>query len=353
MRSKTMWTGMFCLAVAAGAAGQVSRVPQTDNILTRYLDWADIHPPVQVGRLTVFPITLSRSVSQLGDVLTMQQALDRDLLAIEELSPPEVARARFINRSRDKMIFLMAGELITGGKQNRTLQGDALLGPDSTTVLPLYCIQKGRWTGGDHFKGASAVAPQAVRERAAQSAGQDAIWDEIARANSRLESRSDSQDLHAAMAKPENVRRLAELRGHIAPHLPRGCVGVVAVVSGRIVGADLFNSPELFAAMREKVLNSYLSEYGWPLPVRPRDQRLPVGLVSAEQVREYLRDCYRSRFVPGERRGVGRVYHLRGRRSGQTLGYEERYMVHTALMSSGIIPVRPRPIPPPQPLPRR
>jgi len=353
MRGKTMWIGVLCLGVASGAAGQVSRVPDVSNLLTRWLDWADIHRPTQVGRLTVFPITLSRGVETVRGVLTMQQALGRGLLSIEELDSAVISKARFINKSRREMIFLMAGEMITGGKQNRTLQTDALLAPGSSTVLPLYCVQKGRWTGGRGFKGISAVAPQAVRERAAQRVGQDAIWGEVARANKRLRSGTASQDLYAAMAKPENVRRFAELRRRIVPHLPRGCVGVVVVTGGRIAGADLFNAPELFAAMRDKVLNSYLGEYGWPLPVRPRYGVMPIRVVSAEQVREYLRDCYRSRLVAGERRGVGRVYSLRGRRSGQTLGYNDRCMVHTALTGSGVLPVRPRPIPPPRPLPPR
>ena len=189
----------------------------------------------------------------------------------------------------------MAGETITGGRQNRTLQVDALLGPDSTTVLPLYCVQKGRWAGGKRFGGSSGVAPQRVREMAAAKAGQEAVWSEVARANDRLKAQTDSQDLAAAMDKPETARRLAELRAKVVPDLPRGCVGIVVAWRGRIVGADLLNSPELFADLRDKILDSYLSQYGWPLPVRESIRR-PEPAVTAEQVRDYLRGCYRSRF---------------------------------------------------------
>ena len=43
------------------------------NLLTRYLDRAEIHPPVILGRLTIFPITL-KSVNRLENVLTMSEA---------------------------------------------------------------------------------------------------------------------------------------------------------------------------------------------------------------------------------------------------------------------------------------
>ncbi|HUS93463.1 MAG TPA: DUF6569 family protein [Phycisphaerae bacterium] len=342
MRIATVW--MLVLAAAAPVAtGQADRAAAGQNLLTRFLDWADIHPPARTGRLTFFPITLSRPVERLDGVLTMAEAMKRGLLVIEELDRPEVARARFVNKSADRMIFLMAGELITGGRQNRTLQSDALLAANSSAELPLYCVQKGRWQGAGKFDGAPTVAPQAVRERAAARASQDEIWSEVDRANRRLGADSATEDLHAAMAKPENVRQLAGWRERVTPHLPRGCVGVVVAAGGRIVGADLFNSPELFADLREKVLDAYLSQYGWPLPVRRESRVVPVGDVTAEQVRGYLRGCYDSRLVEGELRGVGRVHYLRGVRSGQTLGYEGRGMVHTVLTGPQVVPVRPLP----------
>ena len=261
MRAMRICICTLCgLAAAAAGQGRPRAVPEPSNLLTRYLDRADIHPPTQVARLTVFPITLSRRVGGLGDVLTMQEALGRGVLAVEELDNARISEARFTNKSDRQMIFLMAGELITGGKQNRTLRSDALLAPKSSVVLPLYCVQKGRWEGGKAFEGRSTVVPQAVREKAAGKAGQDAIWSEVGRANRRLGAESASGDLAVAMAKPANVRRLAELRRKITPHLPRSCVGVVVAVGRRIVGAALVHNAELFSRLRDKVFRTAGSE---------------------------------------------------------------------------------------------
>jgi len=335
---------------AAPALGQADTPRAGDNVLTKYLDFADIHPAAQVGRVTVFPISLSRGNRPIRNVLTMSQALARGVLVIEELKPAAVSEARFINKSEKQFVFLMAGELVAGGRQNRTLRTDALLGPQSSAQLPLYCVEKGRWAGGGKFSAAGGVAPQSIREQAAGAAGQDAVWDEVARANKRMKVSTPSDDLNAAMTSPVTARRLKELRGRITPRLPRGCVGIVVVHGSRIVGADLFNSPELFAAMRQKVLDSYLSQYG----LGPRivqgggSAKLAVRPVSQDQVQRYLRGCYDGRFTAGPLRGVGRVYNLRGRPSGQTLTYGENHMVHTSLTSPRIIPVRPILLPGPR-----
>jgi len=341
------------VAVAGAATDQDARVQRGENILTRFLDWADIHPVAEVGRLTVFPISLSRDNGSVRNVLTMQQALDRGVLAVEELTPPRVSEARFVNKSEDRFVFLMAGELVAGGRQNRTLRTDALLGPQSSTELPLYCVEKGRWSGEAKFSASPGVAPQAIREQAASGAGQEAVWDEVARANSRMEVSTPSDDLNAAMTGPATARRLGELRDKIIPRLPRGCVGIVVAHGSRIVGADLFNSPELFAAMRQKVLDSYLSQYGWgPRIVDDggRD-RIAAPAVSQEQVRQYLRGCYDGRFEAGTLAGVGRVWRLAGQPAGQTLAYGDDQMMHTSLTSPRIIPVRPVPLPTPRPRP--
>ena len=344
--------------LAAASAQDAVRVSSPSNVLTRYLDRANIHTPVRLGRLTVFPIVLATE-KKLHGVLTMDQALAKKLLVIEELKDAQVSKARFRNKSAEKMIFLMAGEVITGGKQNRTLTTDALLGPKSAVVLPLYCVQRGRWQGAAGFGGATTVAPQAVRARAAGKAGQKEVWDEVARANRRLDSSTSSDDLAAAMNKPENVERLAKLRRPIVQKLPTGCVGVVVARGGRIVGTDMFNSTELFTAMREKVLNSYLSQYQSDAKDEPE-----AGVRRPDQndVRAYLQACYVARFEASDMRGVGQIYELSGARYGQTLAYTKAYgisppghvakvnwMVHTALMER-VVPVKPMPMPVPLPI---
>ena len=355
---------LSCLLIGPSAA-QDAAEPLASNLLTRYLDEANIHPAVHVGRMTIFPVVVD-APSRLTGVLTLDEALRKKLLVIEELDSATVGKARFVNKSGDQMIFLMAGEVITGGKQNRTLTTDALLAPESSAVLELYCVQKGRWQGKQRFAPGNSIAPQGVRARASQKAGQDAVWSEVAASNSRLGAANATSDLNEAMTKPANVKRLRELRRPVVAKLPAGTCGIVVSDGRRIVGADLFNSSELFDAMQTKVLDAYLSQYAIG-GEETKGRRRPVQRPGAYDVRDYLQACYKAEFTSGPKRGAGRIHHLRGARYGETIAYTKAlpvrrppedykrrirphpptvYMVHTALMQR-VVPVRPGPTPPP------
>lgn len=357
MRTTARILLMLSLAAAAFAADE--RVaPRPRNVLTGYLDQAQVHPGIEAGALTIFPVSLRR-VERLERLLTAEEALRKNLLAIEELEKPDVNRARFINRSERDMIFLMAGEIITGGRQNRILASDALLAPDSAVVLPVYCVQKGRWSGETGFDKTVTVAPQGVRERSAQSAGQKEVWTAVSGANARMKAANASDDLTQALNKDENARGIRALTQRVLDKLPEDCAGVVVACGDEIVGADLFHSPELFAGMRRRVLDSYVSEFALGQE-RKESARAP----DQKSVREYLQGCYRSRFTADDMQGVGQIYRLSGQRTGRTLAYEPGrgklqptgaqatdYMVHTALMRE-LEPVKPVPRPV-EPLPRR
>lgn len=350
---KLLWllAAAACLA-ALPAVGQ----DRASNLLTNYLDQAGVAPSVQVGRVTFFPIVLKQTREL--DLITMDQALRRGVLSIEELDSADVNQARFVNRDTRDTIFVMAGEIIAGGKQNRTLATDALLAPGASTVLPIYCVQRGRWEGNRDFSKAPSMAPQAVREKAAAGASQRELWDEVARANDRLGGANRSEDLAEAMTKGEAAKRIPELRGRVVPSLPGNAAGVVVAVDGRIVGADLFNSARLFGLVRDEVVDSYLSQYGL-------DDRLAGGGARVDQaaVRDYLQACYRGDLGGPVARGVGEVYQLSGGRWGTVLAYngavrpmDDRLrdrpirvspvMVHASLMDRQrvIVPVAPPPV---------
>jgi len=320
------------------------------NLLTRYLDRAEIHPPVILGRLTIFPITL-KSVNRLENVLTMSEALEKKLLVVEELPSAQVPKARFTNKSENKMIFVMAGAVIVGGKQNRTLTTDALLGPNSSTVLNVYCVQRGRWAGKKGFD-KILIAPQNIRARAMQEAGQGAIWREVARTSRKFKASDPTGDLVVVLSKQEKTKHFAILRKRIVPKLPEKCVGIVVAKDKKIIGADLFNSPELFTRMKDKVLNAYLGQYTQEELGITAKGGFIVQRPTQKDVRNYLQACYKASFEQGNLRGVGRIYHIRGARYGETLGFENRYMIHTTLMqkivkklediqNEIVIPVRP------------
>jgi len=59
MRAPIAAVASVLLLAALAAAQEPAGI--SSNLLTRYLDRANIHPPVRVGGLVIFPISLSRT----------------------------------------------------------------------------------------------------------------------------------------------------------------------------------------------------------------------------------------------------------------------------------------------------
>jgi hypothetical protein len=97
---------------------------------------------VEIGGLSVFPIT---SVIKAGPAfLTGPEAFYDGLIEVSELDPPEVPSLAITNHA-DVPILLVEGEMLIGGDQNRTMNVTVLCPPHEVTVVPVSCVEAGRW----------------------------------------------------------------------------------------------------------------------------------------------------------------------------------------------------------------
>ena len=67
-------------------------------------------------------------------------------------SGAEVNRLVLINNS-DHPLLLLAGEVVTGGKQDRVIGVDRIVSPKSGPIdLSVFCVEPGRWVASsEHF----------------------------------------------------------------------------------------------------------------------------------------------------------------------------------------------------------
>lgn len=131
----------FCLAFGPGAvrAGEAPRLsgPFTHENLT---------------------IWLVRGESAPGPVpLTLPEAIERGVVEVKETG--SVNQLTVENRGSEE-VFIQAGDIVKGGRQDRVLSVSLTLPPRSG-VLPIaaYCVEQGRWsarTGEDVHRFASA-----------------------------------------------------------------------------------------------------------------------------------------------------------------------------------------------------
>ncbi len=170
-----------------------------------------------------------------------------------------------------KPLLLLAGEVVSGGKQNRIIGADVIVPPKSDPMpLTVFCVEHGRWSaGGGAFGSVKAIAHPQIRMEAQVNKSQQGVWDSVSRAAGTMAAASPTQDYTHVLASPEAKRRVEEAAKSIEADYERelrerirgrGAVGVVVAINGDLVWSDVFPNPELFRKYWPKLLRSYIME---------------------------------------------------------------------------------------------
>lgn len=257
---------MFGLVLCLATTAQAQKVmPVIESEVDELIRDLRLGEPVYYRNLTIIPIYLTR-IKGVPNYLTLDEALRKRFVTITEVNGGQVPQVKVDNNS-DRIIFFMSGEIITGGKQDRFVGEDLLLGPwRKGVILPVYCSERGRWTfTSDKFASDEIIAAPSLRQKILEKKEQGEIWDGV-REESRKLGVSSSTEAFKDVYKAENVEK--EMSSYIkkfelVPQLHRNTIGVAVGVHGRIVAIDIFSNPALFARLWPKLLKSYaLNAFG-------------------------------------------------------------------------------------------
>jgi hypothetical protein len=288
MNGRTRWAAggsvVFALVILAGTAAASyieeefekappARVPPEVRLLppppapsghvpelARYLDRLEVRRPLVYARLAVYPLALSRASVLQGQWLTLDSAIAKGILAVyEREGGGTVPFVVMENRSSDACVFAMAGEVISGGKQTRTLRQDVILAPGRRIDVPVFCVEQHRWAGKAGFAPGEALVPQSIQKEMRKGADQSAVWGEVAQSNAALGAESPTGSLEAGLRAPPVRRELDEVRRTIVPEVPRDCVGFIFAdrETGGGLGAEFFGRSDLALALLPKLLDAY------------------------------------------------------------------------------------------------
>jgi hypothetical protein len=251
MRTVT-WTALLCVVFVSWAqAGEQSELRPGLQLLD----------PIRYKQLTLIPVVEKKAALDSGDYLTLAAGLERKEVDVREAGRGgEVNRVSVQNRS-SRPLLLLGGEVILGGQQDRILGKDTLVPPKQTVSVEVYCVEHGRWNGSAAFTTAGGMAESKLRVRAKYRGNQMEVWDEVAKKNASLGAESQSGTYRKLATGEEGKKATEPYRKHLAEALkalPQNdhVVGVVAAVNGQIVSADIFATPKLFAAYRDRLLDS-------------------------------------------------------------------------------------------------
>ncbi len=250
-------------------------------------------PAIRRGNLAIFPVVGGKSydTSELltldegirtGVVIVTEAGRDRGLVRGEHPLPyrggAEVNRLVLYNNSA-RPLLLLAGEIVTGGKQDRVIGADRIVPPKGGPMdLSVFCVEPGRWVESSAKFGSMAaqMAQPSVRMPAMAEQNQQAVWDHVRASNaavatslSRSESLGDvahTSSYAKVFASPPVQAKLEQYGGHAGEEAilkelrDKGAVGVVVAVNGNVQWADVFASTDLLAQYWPKLMRSYVAE---------------------------------------------------------------------------------------------
>jgi len=262
--------------------------------------------PIRHGALTIFPVVAGAS-HDTREFITLDEGLRSGEVVISEagsVSPlvrprhgdgvwhegrgqgAQVNSLVLVNNSKRPLI-LLAGEIVTGGKQDRIIGKDRLVPAESDPIdLSVFCVEPGRWVGSsDRFNAVPAkggaigggIVQPSVRAKAMADKDQQKVWNEVGvargamagavppSASATVEVTSSYAGVMQNLEVEKRVDAVAAPLEHDYQSLIRqlkdkNAVGVVVAVNGEIIWADIFASSDLLAKYWPKLVRSYAAE---------------------------------------------------------------------------------------------
>ncbi|MBI5542363.1 MAG: hypothetical protein HY901_00625 [Deltaproteobacteria bacterium] len=248
-----MRVGMLISAVMLLAAGAA----QAQGFAA---DDLDVGEPVLTHNLAVVPL-FTRKAAPYDEYVVLEEAQKQKSVRISETQGGQVDRLVVRNNDTDQRpLYLLGGEVVLGGKQDRMVVSDTVVEPKATQRVEVRCVEQGRWAGADlTFHSSEAVAHPDLR-KAAMFKGQGDVWNEVAR-KSAASNVSSTTGTYRRVLQDESVRR--RIKGYLdelQAKIPRSekLIGLAVAINGELELVDVFDSPKLYAKLERKLLTSYV-----------------------------------------------------------------------------------------------
>ena len=103
--------------------------------------------PVQHDRITVVPLYTEPSSL---DYLTLEEATEKGLVKVEEVSESGSVPQMRVRNTAPVPVFIPDGTALVGSKQNRVVNLSLMLAAESVTIVPVSCVEQGRWHRVSH-----------------------------------------------------------------------------------------------------------------------------------------------------------------------------------------------------------
>jgi len=305
------------------------------SVIRKALEVLSIGPAVESGRLTMYPLIRDDLIEPF--YLTLNQALDLDVIQITEVSQSGRVPELMVTNRGKQPVFLLDGEELRGAKQNRVLNVSILVPGNCKVVVPVSCVEEGRWSQqSKHFTAADHTMPARMRMTKAKQVShslscegsrrsdQSALWKDV---SDRLCELKVNSPTHAINAVYQEKRvDINEIVNQMGPFESQ--IGAVFAIDGLIVGMELFDSQGTLQHLLPKITRSYA--------VETLTSGIQVRPLKPEDPGDFLKAVGSSAVQTFESPGLGQELRLKGEGViGSAIIYEDVLIHLNAFRTQG------------------
>lgn len=269
----------FCITILA-CKNEQARTEIAGNITndTFMVDGITINDPQTEQNLSLFILTGKEEV--LGkSYITLSKAMDSKQVTVKETG--SVNELSIDNNSSD-YVFIHSGDIVKGGKQDRTISYDIII-PPKTKDIPIesFCVEQGRWqqrsgeTVTSFSSNTKMLSSRDLKLAAKHEKNQGLVWSKVSEQNAflneKLSARSgydvditeneSNSSLQLALESDELIKSKDSIYKKLKDLIDTtDAIGYAYAINGEIYGVEVYNNKQLFLDLWDKLLESVIVE---------------------------------------------------------------------------------------------
>ena len=224
-------------------------------------------PPATARNLTAWFVSVPPG-KEIPDYTVLEEAMEKQAGLLHETGD---VNELLIENPGDTDLFIQAGDIVKGGRQDRTLGVDFIVPAKSGKVpVPVFCVEGARWhkrhSESDVYfsKSSDFIASKKLRAAVNSKKNQGEVWASVEEDQAKLsesiglcaKAAVSPSSLQLSYEMTETTAAVDEYLGGLESAPPGESVGVVWAINGKLSHADIYGSPALFRKVWKKLLRA-------------------------------------------------------------------------------------------------
>lgn len=233
-----------------------------------------ISGPYTQNNLSVFLIHGEDRVKN-QKFLTLGEAMRTRKVKVYETS--NVNQLSIENLSKTENIYIQAGDIVKGGKQDRVFSTDMVLEPGSGKInIASFCVEQSRWSkrGKESSRvfnsSTKNLSSKGLRLAARLKSNQSEVWAKVSEAQRKLSksvghsvrSRKSASSLQLTLENKKLVAKVSAYKAKLLPLLrsKKKVIGYAFSINGKLNTADIYANTNLFRKLWPKIIDAASTE---------------------------------------------------------------------------------------------